>query len=99
MKNRIEYHLYLGRNEGDRPIDTARLKVFFSVTGPWLAQGYTLINALGCWEGEVEDSIILVYIGKDTDRGIVRKVGAAYKAWFNQQAVLMTEQPVVLEMI
>jgi hypothetical protein len=104
MENRsqaVEYKLYLGRNQGNKPIEASRLTIFFAIQGAKLP-GFTLIDGLGFWEGAIEETLILVYIGTDKpelDRNRIKKVGKEYKAWFLQQAVYMTETLITLEIL
>jgi len=99
---RTEFKLYLGTGQKDaetgetREIDPERLTTFFQTTATKL-NGFTLVNSLGYWEGDFEGSIILIHIGTAESRAAVKKVGAAYKAWFNQDAVYMTETLVMTE--
>lgn len=95
----IKFELYLGRNEGDQPIEADRLAGFFADEACNILKGFTVVNALGIWEGATEDSFVLIHIGDATSRKSVRQLGQAYKARFHQMEVYLTETLITLEVI
>jgi len=108
-KKQIEFKLYLGTAKKDaatgeiREIDPERLSTFIETTAAGGLTGFTVINALGCWERAFEGSMILIHL-RDLDcqaagRAAVKKIAAAYKAWFDQDAVYLTENTVTAELL
>lgn len=99
-----EFRLYLGKNRRgpdgiNRPIPAEELNEFY--TSPVLLhlEGYTITPSLGCWRGDTEGSDVLVCLGEADRREEIRKVGKAYQAMFQQEAVYMTASTVDLDVI
>ena len=101
-RGRTEYRLYFGMTYTNQDgeiveIGDERVAHFIETVVTPLLDGYTLVNALGAWEGIIEPSVMLVHIGTAEVRKTIKKIGAAYKAWFSQEAVLMTETLITVE--
>ena len=58
---------------------------------------YTVLPAIGHWMGTVEDSTVLIDIGALD--GVLDGIALDYKTRFNQQAVLMDAEEVVIKQI
>lgn len=103
-KTNTEFKLHLGLTYLDehdeiQEIDAERVAHFIETVVTPILPDYTMINALGAWGGMIEPSIILVHMsGYPVEvREIIKKIGMAYKAWFRQEAVLMTEHIIMVE--
>lgn len=101
-RGRTEYRLYLGMTYTDQAgeiqdIDPERVAHFIETVVIPILPDFTLINALGAWEGIIEPSMILTHIGTAESRTIIKTIGESYKAWFQQEAVLLTETLIMVE--
>lgn len=99
-KDQIEFKLYLGQSMNlpdgtQRAVDKNDLRSFLrSVAEPNL-KNYTIMQAVGAWEGIEEFTIIIIHIGTIEDCLVVEYVGQMYKRQFLQAEVLMTETKIV----
>jgi hypothetical protein len=103
-KRQIEFKLYLGMtyldHQGDLiEIDGEQVARFIETVVTPILPAYTLVNALGAWNGLIEPSIILIHIGMNEVRESLKKIATAYKAWFRQDTVYMTETIIETEVI
>jgi hypothetical protein len=103
-QRRLEFKLHLGMtylNDQNElvEIEGDRVAHFIENMVTPILPDYTLINALGAWEGMIEPSIILIHVGPSKIRETIKKIAGAYKVWFRQDAVYMTETIVETEVI
>lgn len=61
--------------------------------------GFTLQAARGRWEGRAEDSTLLSYVGTEEDAPAVHEAAAAIAADLQQEAILLTAEPVHMAFI
>ena len=50
---------------------------------------YTVYEGQGRWQGSSEPSLVIEYIGSETDHALVRNIAACIKGYNSQQAVLV----------
>lgn len=62
-------------------------------------QGYTVYNAVGVWKGETESSITFEIIGDEFDRIKILELSTRLRDKFEQESVLVTEEPVTANFI
>lgn len=62
-----------------------------------LPGGYTLLNAVGHWQGLEESSHVLIALDADPQKII--NIAEAYKSRFKQEAILITKEAIETEMI
>ena len=59
----------------------------------------TVIKARGMWHGSWENSIVIEGIATDTEIILVRDACKRIKLENNQDAVIFTEEPIVMEVV
>jgi hypothetical protein len=58
-------------------------------------EGFTLINAVGYWQGASEDSVIVEVVTDDASR--IKALAEDIRRTNHQQAVMVTSEPVTVE--
>lgn len=103
-----ESTLYLGRTMNTKPVSDEAWRTFVETdVTPKFPDGFTYTNARGAWYNSVfkqtlyEDSTMLIILHADTDenRRKIEDVARAYRATFNQQAVLRARKSVCVAFI
>lgn len=84
------YQLFMGRDiPSGGYVDDDALNTFLDRVDE-LIEGYTLTDAMGVWQGEAEDAIVLTIAAPKED---VLLVANTYKDMFKQLAVGLVELP------
>ncbi len=60
---------------------------------------YTIIEAAGVWRGTKERSVIIEVIGTSSDKAGVYAVAKQIRGYNNQDAVLVTQAPIIAELV
>ena len=88
----MQFQLFLGRqipNAGT--VTKAMMKQFIRDEVCSRFDGFTITEGIGFWKGEEEKVTILTIITEDAWK--VSEIAQAFKVGFNQESVLVTEQP------
>jgi hypothetical protein len=88
----VQFQLFLGRqipNAGT--VTKAMMKQFIRDEVCSRFDGFTITEGIGFWKGEEEKVTILTIITEDAWK--VSEIAQAFKVGFNQESVLVTEQP------
>jgi hypothetical protein len=95
---------YCGLNgiHGDDGKTTEREALIVELCEKWFPNGCTTYDAVGLWNcGGQERTIIVEVIsdGYDTARDRIRRFAGEYKAFGEQEAVLLTAQPIEADFV
>lgn len=100
-----EIKLYVGLNSGitGQPLSQKRIDKVFDRVVDGLCQlfgGFTLTNGTGYWDGKAENSLIITVITDRPDAiGVMVEAAEFIKKHLDQQAVLLTVEPVATLLI
>ena len=102
METQNLFRMYFGRNigHGSTTVSGQDMETFIGTHIVPVFDGFTMYGGEGYWQGESEWCFIVEII---TDNVLSKmRIGAickAYKEIFNQESVLVTRQPVDMELI
>jgi hypothetical protein len=80
---------YLVGFSTDRPVNTLELHKIIAKSLPC----FSLSESLGSWEGDVEESYTVSFIGTLADKIVVYELAKELKTTYSQEAVLVVETP------
>ncbi len=94
-----QFRLYLGRTTGDKLIPQHPVKAFIRDVIDPLFDAFTVFDGQGRWKGKSEPSVVVEVITDETNRPAIDHIAASYASTFHQDAVLVTSQDVVYELV
>ncbi len=90
-------NIYIGSDNGSRRIDRDYVDKVVEWANSTFSDGYTLISALGYYDGVREDSLVLNVLSR-SEVNVRNEVGKL-KGKLKQKAILVLKQPVDLTVI
>lgn len=103
METQNKFKLYLGRNIGDAGyVSDDEMTEFIDAHIVPVFDGFTTYDVIGYWEGEQENCVIVEIItanNKLATLDLLRTIANKYKEQFHQDAVLLTREPVDMELV